>query len=280
MAQTPDNRQDQTSDGGTPPIDESGCPKCGAARLPQDSECGSCGIVYAKWFARQKQQQAGGSATGGRRETHDNRPPSALVAAMLVLLAGGAAAAWNLYPLAPAQGEDILVSFENGVTCRLSEWTFRYRRAHTQTQARGNVLIVGRTLYESTTDDTLRIFAPNGDKLTIPGMALREINITSQPDEDNRSRRRVLTMSVAGKAQTVDFTPQAIPRLSRSRLLIPEASHYFPERYDDDYIDWHGVSVWLSGRPSQECKGHGDINLTAEAYPRKWTPKRLDFPDK
>lgn len=255
------------------------CPKCSAPRRSEDTRCGACGIVFAKWLARQdgidprapRDRRRNGESSGGAKRF-------VLIAAAVVVVLAGATGAWWMSPPINDLGNNVLVTFEDGKKCRLSEWGFRYRRAFSNNRSRGGALMVGRTQFEIRDDQTLRIVGPDGDKLALEVGAIREIRFEPVAHEYNTSRRAVNAMTLVTPSDWLYFTPQEIPRFSRSRLLVPDASHYYDNKHNDKYKHWAAVTVSLKGIPTPECGDRTEFNLTAHDHPKSWTPMKIQFP--
>lgn len=266
-----------------PQADALHCPKCGAVRAAGRATCTGCGIVFDKWFARQcgdvpAPRSAARPLRGGakRDECGSGRTAKTLLA-VFALASVSAGIAWHYLGPEP-RGEDVIITFAHGDRCHLKDWKFRYLRRYNQNRAKGNMLIVGRTQSESTYDNALRVFNPIGDKLAVAREDLRSIELNVEPDRDNSYKNRVSTLTLTTSTGAHRFEPHETRKLSRVRVLVPDAAHYYPEHFDDDYMNWVNASVYLEGVPAPECGGNERFNLTSDEHPKPWTPVHFDFP--
>lgn len=177
-------------------------------------------------------------------------------------------------PLAP---NEILVTYDHGETCKWTDWAFRYRRGITSTQVIGNALKVGPENQELADDTTLRVFSNEGEKLTIAGPDIREMRFAFVPDPDNSGYNEVALLTIDTAAGAVPFFTEPLPKFSRSRVLVPVASHYFPEQ-SDDYMSWGNVRLMLVGTVEESCSTDRVISLTRPEHPQSRTPAHIEFP--
>jgi len=198
---------------------------------------------------------------------------TALIGTILVL---GGALVWWLIAGSSLAPNEILVTYEDGETCKWVDWSFRIRRQVSNNTARGAVLITGPGTTEQADDTTLRVFGSSGEKLAIAGQDLREMSFYTTPDENNSSSNRVSSLTIATAADRHRFLAEELPKFSRSRVLVPVASHYFPE-HSDDYMSWGNVRMTLAGTASPDCSTDREISLTRPGHPKKRTPAHIQF---
>lgn len=198
------------------------------------------------------------------------RPGRIAAAAAIVL----ALCACSEPPLAP---NEILVTYDHGETCKWTDWSFRYRRGIPNTTVIGNALKVGPDHQEVVDDTTLRVFSYDGEKLTIAGPDIRSMRFAFAPDPDNSGYNEVSLLTIETATGPVPFVTEPLPKLSRSRVLVPVASHYFPEQ-SDDYMSWGNVRLTLVGTPAEDCSIDRVISLTRPGHPKSRTPTHIRFP--
>lgn len=177
-------------------------------------------------------------------------------------------------PLAP---NEILVTYDHGETCKWTDWAFRYRRGITTTQVMGSALKVGPENQEVVDDTTLRVFSTDGEKLAIAGPDIRAMRFTSGPDPDNSGYNEVSFLTIETVSGNVPFMAEPLPKFSRSRVLVPVASHYFPAQ-SDDYMSWGNVRLMLVGTAEEGCSTDRVISLTRPGHSKKRTPTHIQFP--
>lgn len=177
-------------------------------------------------------------------------------------------------PLAP---NEILVTYDHGETCKWTDWAFRYRRGITSTQVIGNALKVGPENQELADDTTLRVFSNEGEKLTIAGPDIRAMRFAFVPDPDNSGYNEVALLTIDTAAGPVPLFTEPLPKFSRSRVLVPVASHYFPAQ-SDDYMSWGNVRLMLVGTAEEGCSTDRVISLTRPEHPQSRTPAHIKFP--
>jgi len=176
-------------------------------------------------------------------------------------------------PLAP---NEILVTYDHGETCKWTDWAFRYRRGITNTQVIGSALKVGPDNQELADDTTLRVFYKEGEKLTIAGPDIRAMRFAFVPDPDNSGYNEVALLTIDTAAGPVPLFTEPLPKFSRSRVLVPVASHYFLEQ-SDDYMSWGNVRMTLVGTPSPGCSARREIPLTRPHHSARRTPLKIEF---
>ena len=246
------------------------CPKCQSPRQAQDLECASCGIIFAKWQARQGTVAASAPITRKRKSSGT----AAAIAAVFAVLAG--VGAWWLIAGSKLAPNEALVTYASGESCKWVDWSFRVRRQVSNNIAKGAVLIVRPGEPEVADDTTLRVYSASGEKLVIAREELREFQFTTMPDEFNSSNNQVVSLTVKTATDTLRFMPQELPRFSRSRVLVPVASHYFLEQ-SDDYMRWGNVRSTFAGTPSPDCTIDREISLTRTGHSKKRTPLSIRF---
>jgi hypothetical protein len=252
------------------------CPKCGTPRDTAAEECASCGIIFAKWRPRAAASPAD-RAVGRNtaRATASKRSAIPLIAgalAFLLLAVGG----WWLTRPEPLAANEILVTYDNGESCKWTDWSFRYRRAVQNNRAMGNALMVGPPSFQVEDDTTLRVFDAYGGKLEIPGEQIREMRLTTVARPENSGYNRAISITVETADGSHRFSAEELPKFSRSRVLVPVASHYFPEQ-SDDYMSWGNVRLTLAGTVPPECGSSDEISLTGTDHSRKHTPAQITF---
>jgi hypothetical protein len=194
--------------------------------------------------------------------------------AAVALAAIGIGACSSEPSLAP---NELLVTYEHGETCKWTDWAFRYRRGISNNRASGSVMVVGPESYEVADDTTLRVFSADGEKLTIAGSDIREMRFTSAPDPDLSGYNEVSLLSIKTVSGDYAFMAEPLPKFSRSRVLVPVASHYFPAQ-SDDYMSWGNARLILIGTAEAGCSTDRAISLTRPGHPKKRTPVRIQFP--
>ena len=176
-------------------------------------------------------------------------------------------------PLAP---NEVRVTYDHGESCIWTDWSFRYRRGISNNRASGAIMIVGPETHEVRDDTTLRVFSPDAEKLTIPGTDIREMRFIVEPDDNNSSNNRVSYLGIETESGSRVFWPEELPKFSRSRVLVPVASHYFPE-VSDEYMTWGNVRMTLAGTVEEGCSIDREISLTRPGHYKKRTPALVEF---
>lgn len=258
----------------TPTADPKGlpCPKCSTPRGATAQECASCGIIFAKWQARSATPARGKSTASAATSKRGATPLIAGVLGLLLFAIGG----WWLTRPEPIAANEILVTYDNGETCKWTDWSFRYRRAVQNNRAMGNALMVGPPSYQVKDDTTLRVFDATGKKLEIAGEQIRELRLTTVARPENSGYNRALSITVDTADGMHRFSAEELPKFSRSRVLVPVASHYFPEQ-SDDYMSWGNVRLTLAGTVASECSSSDEISLTSTDHSKRRTPAQITF---
>ena len=196
----------------------------------------------------------------------------------MILIVGIAMAGWWLLHEPPLKANEIRITFDHGETCRWSDWSFRIRREVVNNRGRGAVFIPGLPNISQADDTDLRVFAPDGTKLRIFRDDLRQMGLKWLPDP-NSGYNNVTTLTLTTASNTISFPATELPKFSRSRVLVPVASHYFPEQ-DDDFMDWGNVRMTLAGTAPEDCSTDREISLTRPGHPKNRTPILIEFADK
>ena len=261
---------DQQADTETSPTQ---CPKCSAARISDAKECPACGIIFAKY------QNASEAPPQSASPAKSGKPVGLiLVAAVIVIVIAVIALTWQgSSSPEPLAANEIRVSYEHGETCKWTDWTFRYLRYVSNNKASGNVMIVGPQTRLNRDDRTLRVFSENGDKLTIPAAELREMILSVGPDPDNSYNKEVQLIRVVTASASHYFETTPLPKFSRSRVMVPVISYYFPE-HSDKYMSWGNARLILMGTAAEDCSTDRVISLTRPEHPKKRTPVHIEFP--
>ncbi len=197
-----------------------------------------------------------------------------LIGAGLLAIIG--AGAWWILREPPLQPGELRVTYEHGESCRWQDWTFRIRRQTPNTTARGNMLMVAGNTTETKDDTSLRVYSPAGEKLFVQPHALREMRFVSVPSSRNTSSNNVISLDLVTDAETIRFTPVELPRFSRSRVMVPVASRFFPDQ-SDDYMTWGNVRLTLAGEVEPDCSTDREISLTRPGHSNNRTPRLIEF---
>ncbi len=249
------------------------CPKCGASRVSGVEECPECGIIFAKY-----RPAASASAAVESGPTTQKRNPMLLVLVAGVIVIALIAWLWQgASGPEPLAANEIRITYEHGETCKWTDWTFSYLRFVNNNKVSGNAMIVGPRTRLNQDDRTLRVFSPDGEKLTIPAVDLREMILTLSPDPDNSSNNEVQVMRLVTATGSHYFEATPLPKFSRSRVLVPVISHYFPE-HSDKYMSWGNARLILIGTAAEDCSTDRAISLTRPGHPKKRTPVHIEFP--
>lgn len=249
------------------------CPKCGTPKGPGAQECLQCGIIFAKYRSVSTSPNENPAADQSWKRYRFLLAAGVVIVVMVVLVAG----LWRdtgPEPLAPNQ---IRITYEHGETCTWTDWTFTYIRLVSNNRARGNTLMVGPQTRLTREDRTLRVFSPDGEKLAIPAADLREMILEVRPDPDNTSSHEVQVNRVVTASGTYVFEATPLPKFSRSRVLVPVISYYFPE-HSDKYMTWGNARLFLSGTVPEDCSTDRVISLTRPEHPQSRTPVHIEFP--
>lgn len=192
-----------------------------------------------------------------------------------LLVAGVVAALWWILREPPLAANEVRVRYLHGETCILTDWSFRVRRFVSRSWARGPVLRTGPPDIQAVDDTSLRIFSPMGEKLVIHRGDLRLLRFNIVEDDDPYGRR-VSSVTIETRTGRTRIPALALPRFSRSRVLVPVASHYFPQ-HSDDYMSWGNVRMTLVGTPSPGCSARREIPLTRPHHSARRTPLKIEF---
>lgn len=198
------------------------------------------------------------------------------ILAVIAIAALAIAAAWWFSREPSLKANEVRVTYDNGESCIWRDWAFRVRRAVQNNRASGAMLIVGPPSIEKRDDTTLQVYSPSGQALAIAPASLREMEIVTSPDPDNASRNKVDRLTLTTADGILTFTPEELPKFSRSRVLVPVASHYFPDQ-SDDYMSWGNVYMTLAGTIPAECKAKDEVSLTEDKHFKKQTPAHIQF---
>lgn len=193
---------------------------------------------------------------------------------IVLLVAGLAGGAWWLLRTPPLATNEARVTYTTGEQCLWTDWQFTIRREVQNNSVRGNALIVGRPKVQTATDSVLRVFSATGEKMLME--QIREMNFRTVPDSNNTSNNRVSSLVITTATGEETFRATPLPKFSRSRVLVPVASHYFPKQ-SDEYTTWGNVRMTLSGTPDAECSIDDEISLTRPGHYKKRTPERVEF---
>lgn len=193
-----------------------------------------------------------------------------------ILLLAAAGAWWFLRepPLAP---NELRITYMHGESCRWQDWTFRIRRevSNNRVSMGGTALSVGRPRIEQKDDRWLRAYSSSGEKLNIQPSELREMRFTTR-QSSNSSNQEVVGLDLVTTNNSVRFMQVELPRFSRSRVIVPIASHYFGDQ-SDDYMTWGNVRMTVAGQPDPECSVDREISLTRPEHSSKRTPQLIEF---
>ncbi len=248
------------------------CPKCSAEYAPGALECSACGIIFAKWQARQEPVVD---------EVENTKKFPVLILLLVVVVGIAVAAGWLLYDpepeIPPLAANQVRVTYTTGEQCLWNDWSFKIRREVQNNRARGNVLITGRPNVETEIDTTLRVYTENGEKLALTRDQLREFSFTTVPDVNNSSNNTVVSLTIKTANNSIRFPAIELPKFSRSRVLVPVASYYFPQQ-SGDYMRWGNVRMTLAGKAAEGCSIDREISLTRPGHYKKRTPERVEFP--
>lgn len=191
----------------------------------------------------------------------------------LILVGGGL---WWLLREPPLQPGELRVTYDHGELCLWQDWTFRVRRQSANTRVMGNTLSMSGHNVEKKDDTTLRVYSPSGEKLFIQSQELRELQFVTRPDSDNPAENTVVSLALVTDSETIGFSPVELPKYSRSRVMVPVASHYFPDQ-SDDYMTWGNVRLTLAGTVDPDCSIDREISLTRPDHSKKRTPVLIEF---
>ena len=265
------------------------CPKCGASRAVDSERCQACGIIFAKWSAH----QLGNRDIRSRPESRSGLSKPALVA-LLLLVTGGVL--WTNIPSrgssddaidagAVQTGRDLVIHYDDGQRCLLSDWYFQYRRIYNGgTRDQNGWVVVDTNEYvETKNDDVLRFYATQGPlkgrKHSVHDYQIKEIQFEYlSKDQGSPSSRTITGVTLVTNARSFQFTPQNSPSSYRKRFVVPQAPHYFPGHFDDDYKKWRRATVAIEGTLNTECKGYARISLTSDEVPNYGIPISIEFP--
>jgi len=186
--------------------------------------------------------------------------------------------------LVPGENE-LLIHYEDGEQCLLSNWSFEYRRTYNGgTTRQGGWVVTDLNEYvEIVKDHELRFYATSGpishNELNIHADKIEQIRFEYLPEEDESlPSRRIARIRLDTAASTLEFEPQDSPASYRKRFIIPVAEHYFPGHFDRDYRKWRRASVGIAGDLVDGCKGYDRISLTAEEVTNYRVPVSIEFP--
>lgn len=200
-----------------------------------------------------------------------------LVAAIAVLLVLGVGT-WFVLRTPPLEPNQVRITYDHGEVCVWNDWSFRIRRQTQNNRVRGNTLsaLPGPTLQED--DDILRVYDADGNWLTIGSHQIRAMHFETVVDRDNASRRTVTRLTVQTDDGDRIFEPVPLPKFSRSRILVPIATYYWPDQ-DADHMTWGNVRMTLAGTPAPDCSIDREISLTRPDHPKSRTPVMVEFPN-
>ncbi|MEM7362690.1 MAG: hypothetical protein AAF525_01590 [Pseudomonadota bacterium] len=198
----------------------------------------------------------------------------ALVAVFLVLGVG----AWLLFRTPPLEPNQIRVTYHHDEVCVWNDWSFRIRRQTQNNRVRGNALsaLPGPTLQKD--DDVLRVYDADGNWFTLGSHQINAMVFDTKVDSDNASQRTVTRLTLQSDEGDQVFEPIPLPKFSRSRVLVPIATFYWPEQ-DADHMTWGNVRMTLAGTPEPGCSIDREISLTRPGHPKGRTPRHVEFPD-
>lgn len=197
-----------------------------------------------------------------------------LVLGILVIAAG---VAWWFLREPPLQPNELRVTYQHNEVCRWQDWSFRIRREVQKNRVSmgGSALSVGRPNIQQKDDQWLRVYSSAGGKLNIDPASLRLMRFITRQTSGS-SNQTVLDLEVVTDTGTLRFKPVPLPKFSRSRIMVPLASHYFPDQ-SDDYMQWGNVRMTLAGTPNPECSVDREISLTRPDHSAKRTPVMIEF---
>ena len=200
---------------------------------------------------------------------------SIIVTAIIVILAG----TWWFFREPMLKVDEIRITYDHGETCLLKDWSFRIRRKVTNNSGRGETLKMNRHRVQQVDDTDLRVFSPTGEKLLILRKNLRQIELMSSPDLDYDGYNQVISLTLSTAADTIVFDSVELPGFSRSRVLVPVASHFFPEQ-NDEYMTWGNIRMTLAGTVQGKCSTNREIHLTDPSHAKSHTPVLIEFAGK
>ena len=195
-----------------------------------------------------------------------------LVPIVIALLIAGW---WFLLREPPLKPGELRVTFEHGESCRWQDWTFRIRRQNVSTRARGNMLTVGPGSTETHDETWLRVYSPSGEPMNIHPSDLRQMTFTVRAASSG-SNRVVQSLELVTVSGTTRFEPVELPRFSRSRVMVPVASRFWPDQ-SDDYMSWGNVRMTLAGTVPASCSTDDEISLTRPEHRSQRTPILIEF---
>ncbi len=199
---------------------------------------------------------------------------------VLLAIALSVTAIWWFLHEPPLADNEIRITYLDGRICRLKDWSFKIKKRPSRNSVHGGMLQMGRSKYQwETVEDTdLRIYSSMGEKLHIPRSKLRQIVFQSESHPDIGTDKRTVNITVTTTDDIFSFDATELPHFSRKRLLVPVASHYFPD-HDDDYMSWGDVILTLNGTPEDSSCPNRDVGLTRPDHPLDRTPVRIEFPN-
>ena len=95
-------------------------------------------------------------------------------------------------------------------------------------------------------DDTLRVYDMEGNWLTIRSHQLNAMRFDTRVDIDNAAQLTVTRLTFETDDGDQTFEPVPLPRFSRSRVLLPIATLYWPDQ-DADHMIWGNARMTLAG---------------------------------
>jgi hypothetical protein len=198
---------------------------------------------------------------------------SILLAAILL----ATAAWWLLHEPSIAENE-IRITYLDGKTCLVKDWSFLIKRRASMSNASDGMMRKCRSnsQWDTVKDTDLRIYSSTGEKLHIPREKLLEITFDSQSHPDIGNDKRTVNITISTTDNLFSIDAEELPDFSRKRLLVPVASHYFPDQ-DDDYMSWGNVIMTINGTVEDQSCPDRDVGLTRPDHPADRTPVRIEF---
>ncbi len=207
-------------------------------------------------------------------------PMGKLTSTVLAVILLAAAAWWILHEPSLADNE-IRITYLDEKTCVLKDWSFKIRkRASIHNMVNGGMLQMGRpkSPWQTVEDTDLHIYSPMGEELHIPRSKLRQIVFESQSHPDIGNDKRTVRITVTTTDDIFSFDATELPNFSRTRLLVPVASYYFPNE-GDDAVRKGNIILTIDGTPEDDSCPNRDVSLTRTDHPANRTPVRIEFPN-
>jgi hypothetical protein len=279
------------------------CPRCGASGISWQTPEDAMSEAAAEVFLEAATEEKTGAGTGLERRPRPTIPlyspsfhvsksgrlmrPSWLLATMVIVttavlavaMGGGRgeearAAAPEIEP-----NDAVVVTFRNGDKCLVRDWRFRYLRIYRgDGEADGPTESAEAEHVEEIEDEVLRYYGGLGEHRALRPWELRSIQLALSPGETVEQGFSVSETRVITERFTDQLRPSVAEGSSQTRLLVPDARHFWPNAYDDDPAKVEGVSIHLVGSFSEGCPAPGHIDLSTDRHDLASTPIRIELP--